>query len=188
MGEEGKYAMMVAYTTSTTHMEYAHAQRARQLEAFPNMELVNDGAVPTAESEESIDTAYERAKEVIMLHPDLKGFTGIASTDGPGIARAVEELGLSGTVKIVACGTPNEFRPFVMSGTVSNVMLWDPALSGKAMVEIARRILNGESVGAGTNLGLPGYEDLLLFQTENRTLIGNAPISITIDNIGDYDF
>ncbi len=35
--------MMVAYTTSTTHMEYTSAQLARQEEAYPNMELV-DGA------------------------------------------------------------------------------------------------------------------------------------------------
>ena len=75
MGEEGKYAMMVAYTTSTTHMEYANAQYARQQEAYPNMELINDGAIPSAESEESIDTAYERAKEILNATPDLAGFT-----------------------------------------------------------------------------------------------------------------
>ena len=92
MGEEGKYAMMVAYTTSTTHMEYANAQYARQQEAYPNMELINDGAIPSAESEESIDTSYERAKEILNANPDLKGFTGVASTDCPGIAQAVEEL------------------------------------------------------------------------------------------------
>ena len=109
MGEEGKYAEMVAYTTSTTHMEYANAEKARQEEAYPNMELINDGAVPTCESEESIDTAYERAKEVLKANPDLKGFTGVASTDCPGIAKAVEELGLD--VKVVGVGTPNEFKP-----------------------------------------------------------------------------
>ena len=81
IGEEGKYAEMVAYTTSTTHMEYATAHHERQLEAYPNMELINDGAVPTCESEESVDTAYERAKEVLKANPDLKGFTGVASTD-----------------------------------------------------------------------------------------------------------
>ena len=80
MDKEGKYAEMVAYTTSTTHMEYANAQYERQKEAYPDMELI-DGKVPTCESEESMDTSYQRAKEVLKANPDLKGFTGVASTD-----------------------------------------------------------------------------------------------------------
>ena len=91
MDKEGKYAEMVAYTTSTTHMEYANAQYERQKEAYPDMELI-DGKVPTCESEESMDTSYQRAKEVLKANPDLKGFTGVASTDCPGIAKAVGNL------------------------------------------------------------------------------------------------
>ena len=186
MGEEGKYAMMVAYTTSTTHMEYANAQYARQQEAYPNMELINDGAIPSAESEESIDTAYERAKEILNANPDLAGFTGVASTDCPGIAQAVEELGLN--VKVVGVGTPNEFRPYVESGTISTIKLWDPKDAGYAMCQTAAMILRGEEVGEGANLVAPGYESVTLVEGDNRCLVGDADITITIDNIDDYDF
>ena len=186
MGEEGKYAMMVAYTTSTTHMEYANAQYARQQEAYPNMELINDGAIPSAESEESIDTAYERAKEILNANPDLAGFTGVASTDCPGIAQAVEELGLN--VKLVGVGTPNEFRPYVESGTISTIKLWDPKDAGYAMCQTAAMILRGEEVGEGANLVAPGYESVTLVEGDNRCLVGDADITITIDNIDDYDF
>lgn len=186
MGEQGKYALMVAYTTSTTHMEYATAQFNRQKEAYPNMELVNDENVPTAESEESIDTAYERAKEVLKLHPDLAGFTGVASTDCPGIAQAVEELGLD--VKVVGVGTPNEFRQFVDSGTISTIKLWDPSPSGYVMCEVASRILAGEEVDEGTDLGIEGYDSLKMVVGDNRCLVGSADITITKDNINDYDF
>ena len=186
MGEEGKYAMMVAYTPSTTHMEYANAQYARQQEAYPNMELINDGAIPSAESEESIDTAYERAKEILNANPDLKGFTGVASTDCPGIAQAVEELGLD--VKVVGVGTPSEFRPYVESGTISTIKLWDPKDAGYAMCQTAAMILRGEEVGEGANLVAPGYESVTLVEGDNRCLVGAADITITIDNIDDYDF
>ena len=186
MGEEGKYAMMVAYTTSTTHMEYANAQYARQQEAYPNMELINDGAIPSAESEESIDTAYERAKEILNANPDLAGFTGVASTDCPGIAQAVEELGLN--VKVVGVGTPNEFRPYVESGTISTIKLWDPKDAGYAMCQTAAMILRGEEVGEGANLVAPGSESVTLVEGDNRCLVGDADITITIDNIDDYDF
>ncbi|MDD3337762.1 MAG: autoinducer 2 ABC transporter substrate-binding protein [Lachnospiraceae bacterium] len=186
MGEAGKYAMMVAYTTSTTHMEYANAEYEHQKEAYPNMELVNDGAIPTCESEESIDTAYERAKEVLKANPDIKGFTGVASTDCPGIAKAVEELGLD--VKVVGVGTPNEFKPYVESGTISTVKLWDPKDSGYVMCKVASMILAGEEVGEGTDLGLDGYNSVAMVQGDNRCLIGQADITLTKENINDYDF
>ena len=186
MGEEGKYAEMVAYTTSTTHMEYANAEKARQEEAYPNMELINDGAVPTCESEESIDTAYERAKEVLKANPDLKGFTGVASTDCPGIAIAVEELGLD--VKVVGVGTPNEFKPYVESGTISTIKLWDPKDSGYIMCKVASMILGGETIEEGADLGLDGYNSITIKEGDNKCIIGQADLTITKDNIDDYDF
>lgn len=186
MGEEGKYAEMVAYTTSTTHMEYATAQHERQLEAYPKMELINNGAVPTCESEESIDTSYERAKEVLKANPDLKGFTGVASTDCPGIAKAVEELGLD--VKVVGVGTPNEFRPYVESGTISTIKLWDPKESGYIMCKVASMILGGEEITDGADLGRDGYNDIKIVEGDNKCLIGQADLTITKDNIADYDF
>lgn len=186
MGEEGKYALMVAYTTSTTHMEYANAQKARQLEAYPKMELINGGAVPSAESEESIDTAYERAKEILKANPDLKGFTGVASTDCPGIAKAVEELGL--TVKVVGVGTPNEFKPYVNSGTISTIKLWDPKDSGYVMCKVASMVLGGESISEGTDLGIKGYDKISIVKGDNNCIIGQADLTITKDNINDYDF
>src|SRR5699024_2486361 len=109
-----------------------------QQEEYPDMELINDGAIPSAESEESIDTAYERAKEILKSNPDLKGFTGVASTDCPGIAKAVEELGLD--VKVVGVGTPVEFKPYVDSGTISTIKLWDPKDSGYVMCKVASMI------------------------------------------------
>ena len=177
---------MVAYTTSTTHMEYANAEKKRQEEAYPNMELINDGAVPTCESEESIDTAYERAKEVLKANPDLKGFTGVASTDCPGIAKAVEELGLD--VKVVGVGTPNEFKPYVESGTISTIKLWDPKDSGYIMCKVASMILGGETIEEGADLGLDGYNSITISEGDNKCIIGQADLTITKDNINDYDF
>ena len=187
MNKEGKYAEMVAYTTSTTHMEYANAQYERQKEAYPNMELI-DGKVPTCESEESMDTSYQRAKEVLKANPDLKGFTGVASTDCPGIAKAVEELGLD--VHVVGVGTPKEFAPYMKSGTIDTLLLWDPELSGYVMCKLASDILAGENIGDGSgyNAGIDGYKSMTLNKNINRTLIGQAELVVTPDTVDKYDF
>ncbi|EKB55792.1 autoinducer 2 ABC transporter substrate-binding protein [Falseniella ignava] len=187
MDKKGKYAMMVGYTTSTTHMEYANAQHERQEEEYPEMELIN-GEVPSAESEESINTAYEKAREILSVNPDLRGFTGVASTDCPGIANAVEELGLQEQVAIVGVGTPNEFRPYIESGTINKLLLWDPADAGYAMLQTAVKVLNGELIENESDLGVTGYEKVEVSEKTNRIIIGNAPLIIDSENIGDYDF
>lgn len=188
MDEEGKYAVMVGHSTSTTHMEYANAQKAQQEELYPNMELIGGGKLPSAESEESVDVAYNQAKEILKVNPDLAGFTGVASPDSPGIAKAVEEVGLQGQVSIVGVGTPNEFATYVKNGTINKLLLWDPKDAGYAMVSIIDKILSGEEVGEGSDLGVEGYEDVTLVEGANKTLIGDAPLEITEDNIDDYDF
>lgn len=183
MGEEGKYALMVAYTTTATHMEYSKAEYEHQLEAYPNMELIKDGTIPSAEYEESINLAYERAKELIKETPDLKGFAGVVNE---GVAKAIEELGVDATM--VGVGTPNQFRQYVNSGTVKSVVLWDPMAAGYAMCSIAQKILSGEEVGAGADLGITGYENVTETEATNRLLIGDAALIVNQDNIGDFDF
>lgn len=183
MNEEGKYALMVAYTTTTTHMEYSKAEYEHQLAKYPNMELINDGKIPTAEYEESINLAYERAKELLKANPDLKGFAGVVNE---GVAKAIEELGMDATM--VGVGTPNQFKPYVESGTVSAVVLWDPKVSGYVMCQVASMILEGKDITDGMDLGVDGYNNVSLVEGDNRCIVGNANLIVTIDNINDFDF
>ncbi len=188
MGKKGKYAVMVGYTTSTTHMEYAKAQVNRQKSAYANMQLINNGTIPSAQSEESQDKAYERAKEILKANPDLTGFTGVASTDCPGIAKAVNEMGLAGKVKIVGVGTPNEFKPYIKSGKISTLLLWDPAAAGYAMCNMATKILSGEKISDGVNLGADGWQNMKFVSGSTKDLTGNGELVITSKNIDQYNF
>lgn len=187
MGEKGDYAQMVAYTTSTTHMEYSNAEYDYQKENYPDMQLIND-TVPSAESSEKVDTAYQKAKELLKANNALAGFTGAASVDILGEAQAVEELGLEEQVSIVGVGTPNACKDYVNNGTIDSVCLWDPALAGYAMCNVAYQILSGEEVGDGSDLGCEGYESVQMVEGKNRCLLGDAPLILTKDNIGEYDF
>ena len=187
MGEKGQYAQMVAYTTSTTHMEYSNAEYAYQQANYPDMSLIND-TVPSAESSEKVDTAYEKAKELLKANPELAGFTGAASVDILGEAQATEELGLTDKVSIVGVGTPNATREYVKNGTIDAVCLWDPASAGYAMCDLAYKILAGEEVKEGIDLGQDGYESVTIQEGANRCVLGNAPLILNTDNFDDYDF
>lgn len=185
MGEEGEYITMVGYLTSASHNEWADGAVARAEEAYPNMTLA---AEKRLESENSAETAYEVAKQYLKTNPNIKGFTGSSSDDTPGIARAIDELGLTGKVFSVGTGMPNECRELLKAGSLQTITLWDPADAGYAMCKLATMALDGEEIGDGTDLGLEGYNDLKKDESNPKVLMGDASIAITADNVDDYDF
>lgn len=185
MGEEGEYITMVGYLTSASHNEWADGAVARAEEAYPNLTLA---AEERLESENSAETAYEVAKQYLKTNPNIKGFTGSSSDDAPGIARAINELGLSESCFVVGTGMPNECRELLKSGALKVITLWDPADAGYAMCELARKVLDGEEIGDGTDLGIAGYDNLVVSADNEKILMGDASITITADNVDDYNF
>jgi len=96
------------------------------------------------------------------------------------------ELGMD--VKVVGVGTPNEFKPYVKSGTISTMKLWDPKDSGWVMCKVAAMILGGEEIAEGTDLGIDGYHSITIVPGDNQCIIGQADITITAENIDNYNF
>ena len=158
MGEEGVYTTMVAHVTNASHNEWADGGVKHQLEAYPNMQLLE--AEPRVESEDNGDVAYNTAKELFKKYPELKGIMGTSSFDAPGIARAIEELGLQGKVFTAGTGMPADNAALLKSGAVQYLTLWDPALAGQAMCALAVKMLEGEEISTPLDLGVEGYNAL----------------------------
>ena len=116
MGEEGLYTTMVADLTNGSHNEWADGGVKHATEAYPNMTLLESD--PRVESHDNGDTAYNVAKELFKKYPDLKGIMGTSSFDAPGVARAIEELGLSGKVFTAGTGMPADNAELLKSGAV----------------------------------------------------------------------
>ena len=186
MGEEGLYTTMVADLTNGSHNEWADGGVKHAGEAYPNMKLLE--AEPRVESHDNGDTAYNVAKELFKKYPDLKGIMGTSSFDAPGVARAIEELGLSGKVFTAGTGMPGDNAELLKSGAVQYLTLWDPALAGQAMVALAQMILNGEEVAAPLNLGVEGYEALEFKAGSETVFEGQGWITITAENVDSFGF
>ena len=187
-GGSGDYAIMVGYTTSITHMDYANAEVEYLKENAPDLHLIND-EIPTCESQESVTTAYEQAKQVLKSNPDLKGFIGHCSMDPAGISQAVEEMGLADQVKIIGCGVPSVYADELKSGLIYSVTTWDPKVSAYVALLTAYDVLTGVEIGQGADLSAggvaEGYESVNLVVGDNNCLIGNAPCIGTGENVDD---
>lgn len=186
MGEEGLYTTMVADLTNGSHNEWADGGVKRATEAYPNMTLLE--ADPRVESHDNGDTAYNVAKELFKKYPDLKGIMGTSSFDAPGVARAIEELGLSGKVFTAGTGMPGDNAELLKSGAVQYLTLWDPALAGQAMVALAQKILAGDEIAAPLDLGVEGYTALQFKEGSETVFEGQGWITITAENVDSFGF
>ncbi|WP_256762000.1 autoinducer 2 ABC transporter substrate-binding protein [Cohnella sp. WQ 127256] len=186
MGEEGVYTTMVASVTNASHNEWADGAIARQKEKYPKMTLLD--AEPRVESEDNQERSYERAKELFKKYPDLKGIVGTSSKDAPGIAKAIEELGLKGKKFTAGTAMPNESKLYLESGSLAAGTLWDPKDAGYAMLTLAAKILRGEEISNGVNLGLKGYEDLQFAEGSKKVLIGSGWVVINKENVNSFGF
>ena len=186
MGSSGVYTTMVGHVTNASHNEWADGGVAQQKLKYPKMTLL--AAEPRVESEDNLETAYARAKELIKKYPTLKGIMGTSSKDAPGVARAIEELGLKGKFFVSGTGLPNENKTFIKSGTIKGTTLWDPKDAGYALCSLATKILKGEKIGNGLNLNLKGYENLQFAPGSTKVLIGSGWIVINKDNVDSFGF
>jgi simple sugar transport system substrate-binding protein len=181
MGEQGEYAVMVGSLTAKSHNEFVDAAIAIQKEKYPNMKLAAD----KIETNEDQKTAYERTKELMKAHPNIKGIEGSAMTDVPGIALALEEMGLTGKVTVVGTSLVSVAGQYLEAGSASSISFWDPASVGYVTNKLARSILEGKTITDGMDLGEKGYNKVSL---KGNVIQGQAWIDVTKENMADYPF
>jgi len=181
MDGQGEYTTFVGSLTATSHNEWVDGSNAYIAANFPGMELVAN----KNESAEDATNSYNRALELFMAYPDLVGFQGSASTDVPGIARAVEELGKIDSTFVVGTSLVSVSGQYLESGAIDMIGFWDPAEAGYAMNELALHILQGGEIAQGMNLKAVGYQNLT---KDGLNLYGSAWVHVTKENMGDWDF
>lgn len=184
MGEEGEYVQFVGGLTAKTHMEWVGAGYDNQTENYPDMKRVEE----PIESTDDQETAYERAREVLAKHPDIKGFQGSAGNDVPGIARAVQEAGLEDEVCVMGTSIPSVANQYLEDGSIDKIFFWDPALAGQAQLKIAQILAEGGEIEAGTDLGIEGYEDLQPLEGYDNVFVGDASVAADAETAKEYAF
>ncbi len=182
-GGKGKYIQEVGALTSESHKEWTDSAQALQKTQFPGMSLLGD----KIETSDNQTNSYNKTKEILKSNPDIAGIQGSAMSDVAGSAMAVEEAGLGGKIKIVGTSLVSVSGKYIKDGTIDMISFWDPADAGYAMNVLAQKILSGEKVADGIDLGVNGYTKLSL---KGKVLTGQAWVDVTKDNVTDpkYNF
>lgn len=173
MGKEGKWTTFVGSLGSRTHMQWVGAGE-ENAKKYPGMELVD----PNNESFDDANGTYEKAKEILRKHPDIKGFQTSAGNDVLGVGRAIDEAGLTGKVCLVGTGLPNPSADLLESGAITAIGFWDPQKASMAMNAVAKLLLEKKEVTNGMDLGVEGYNKVTVKKGagEGLLIVGNGMV------------
>lgn len=185
MGEEGQYIQFVGSLTNASHNEWQDCAKAYAEQNYPNLEFI-----AKYESKEDQEVAYNTMKDLLKTYPDVKGVLGSAAGDVVGAGRAIEEAGLQDAIAVVGTSIPSYAGELLKTGAVDLAMAWDPATAGYACNVVAYKVLKGEEITDGMDLGVPGYEKIKLVTGVNGVpvIYGAAWIKMDASNMDDYPF
>jgi len=124
LGGNGKVAIITGFFAVEAHelrrLGFEDVLRAE----FPGIEIV--GAV---ENTDKADIAFSQAQDFMVANPDLSGI--YVTAGGPfGAAKAVEDAGKTGEVKVVSFDFVDETMEFVIKGVITGTIGQNPFAQG----------------------------------------------------------
>jgi ribose transport system substrate-binding protein len=122
--------------------------------------------------------ALQNASAAFQADPNLKGFYGVYSYDGPSAGQAVQSAGKTGQVKIVADDAEPKTLDFLKSGVVQAMVLQQPYQQGYMSVYI---------LAAMKVLGVEKTMDILKpYLDQDHLTLSSGVGLVTKDNLADY--
>jgi simple sugar transport system substrate-binding protein len=186
MGNEGKWTSFVGSLGSQSHVQWADGGANNAKAKYAKMVLVD----AKNESTNDANKAYEKTKEILRKHPDIKGFQGSSSLDVLGIGRAIDEAGLQAKTCVFGTGLPNDTSKFLETGSVDGIAFWDPKDAGLAMNRLAKLLSEKKQIVAGMDLGIKGYENVKVSKGPGKGIVvkGQAWVDVDKSNYKQYPF
>lgn len=182
IGPDGAFAIVTSTFTTPNQARWIAEMQAYQEKCHPNMKWLE-----TVEAQEDNILSFQQASTLINKYGDeLKGIFGMTSVATPASAEAVTQANQCGNVAVVGLATPNAMKPYVQSGCVKSVVLWNPVDLGYAATYVMRAVADGKLQPGATEVEA-GKLGKLKVVNGSEILLG-PPFVYSKDNIDQFDF
>jgi len=181
MDETGQYAVFVGSLDSAAQNIWMDAAIEYQEENYPDMELVGDRQATGSDQ----STAYSQMNQLMQTYPEIGGMIGGDAYDVVGAGQAIEEAGLSDDIVAIGTSIKAYAEDLIRSGAVDFISSWDPAITGYAANQVALMVIEGEEISEGMDLGVPGFESIVI---DGKVIMGSAWNDVTLENIDSVEF
>ena len=131
--------------------------------------------------------SFQEAQGLLQAHPNLKGIISPTTVGIAATARYLSTSAYKGKVALTGLGLPNEMRPFVKDGTVTEFALWDPAQLGYVAAFAGKALVEGKITGAAGDTFTAGELGDRTVEEGGLVIVG-PPTVFNKDNIDQYDF
>ena len=181
-GEDAAFGIVTSTFTTPNQARWISEMNDYAAACYPNLKWLE-----TVEAQEDAPLSFSQAQTLLNKYGDeIQGLLGMTSVATPAAADAVTQAGACGNVAVVGLATPNPMKPFVDSGCVKSVVLWNPIDLGYAATYVTRAIVDGE-FGPGDATVSAGRLGDLAVVNGSEVLLGPAFV-FNADNIHDFDF
>jgi rhamnose transport system permease protein len=179
LGERGRIAIVTASLTAANQNEWMKHIRARLAERHPGVDVA-----VVRPSDGDRDRAFTETQTILKAFPDVRVIVAIAAPAVPGAAEAVKQSGRS-DVHVIGLSLPNLCKPYVRTGVVDSIVLWNTIDLGYLTVHAANALGRGELAPGATALeaGRLGTIEV----RGDEVLLGE-PFTFDRENIERFDF
>ncbi len=158
LGDDITYCLWVGRLTTPYQVEWCNTFYNYAAEKYPNMKCILEYGA-WLEHTDNEEVAYESAKQVLLSN-DVDLLWTPSSGGCLGLARAIEDLGMVGSVYACGQSRPSASKIALDAGTYLFSTIYYPGAVFAAAAEIGRRVWAGEEIKTGDDLGLEGYTDI----------------------------
>jgi rhamnose transport system substrate-binding protein len=182
MGGKGKFAIVSCGETAAQLNQWIAEIKKYSAQKYPNAQLVD-----TVYAGEDVSKATQMATDLMNAHPDIKGFLGVCSTAGPGVAQAVQNAGKIGKIFTVGMGTPNDMKKYLQNGAASAGVLWDAKALGCLTAWAGQQLALKKDLQPTQPVSACGL-DSVSYDASSKVLLMGKPLTFTKDTAGNYNF
>jgi rhamnose transport system permease protein len=179
MGGKGEFAIITASLSAANQNEWIKHIKARLAEKYPDMTLV---AIQPSDGDR--DRAFAETQNVLKVHPNVKVIMAIAAPAVPGAAEAVKQSGRA-DVKVTGLSLPNMCRPYIKSGVIESIVLWNTGDLGALAVAAAQALATGKLKRGDTSFDAG---PLGTYAVSGDEVLLGAPFVFNKSNIDRFNF
>jgi len=182
IGEDKSFGIVTSTFTTPNQARWIAEMSAYAAKCHPKLKWLE-----TVEAQEDNILSFNQASTLLNKYGDqLSGLMGMTSVATPASAEAVTRSNLCGKVAVVGLATPNAMKPYVASGCVKSVVLWNPVDLGYAAVYVTRAVVDGKLKPGAASVEA-GKLGKLSVVNGSEILLG-SPFVYDKSNINNFDF
>jgi rhamnose transport system permease protein len=179
LGGNGEFAIITGALSAANQNEWIANIRKRLAEKYPGLKLAT-----IRPSDDDRDKAFAETQTILKVYPSVKLMMAISAPAVPGSAEAVRQAART-DVRVIGLSLPNINKPYVHSGIVQTVVLWNTRDLGYLTV-YAGVLLTEDKLPHGARsmqAGRLGSVDI-----RGTEIILGAPMLFNKSNIDRFDF